>query len=633
MYFSIEWYKNNIANLPDKTDRQEKTIIFLTSISDYLVEESFRLAKELHDEAAETDNKSLLAFGKLYMGFYQRGQGQKELADIAYKEAERLVMIAEPSLTSGIVTQMLAFEYWGSGQRDKAFELAYYGLKIAGKVNQEKEGFGWAQFQLGVFHFDLKDYDVSLQHFLSSEKMAEELNLNYQLARTRSGIGSVHIATGNPEEGLKYNMLALEGYRSCGHQTAISRALNDLGVIHFRIGKTEEAENYLREALAIRENLSYAPGIITTRMELAKVLIGREDNSEAEHLLLSALELSKETGSKQKTAQSHLLLSELYKLKEKPWKALEHLEEHFKVKSEVAGEESINRINSLQQKFATEKSEAETEIHRLKNVELKKAYSEIEEKNKSILDSIHYAKRIQGALLASDELLNKNIPDHFVLYKPKDIVSGDFYWAYKGKDLFFLAVCDCTGHGVPGAFMSLLNSTYLNEAVIEKELADPAEILNEVRKQLIAALNPEGSKEETRDGMDATLIAFNEKTKTLSFASANNPFVLIHKGELRSFPPDKFPVGIYPGYEKKPFTTHELKMQKGDCIYLLTDGYGDQFGGPAGKKFKLRKLKEYLQEIHQLPMAQQQKKLETQHETWKGQLEQVDDILVAGIRF
>jgi serine phosphatase RsbU (regulator of sigma subunit) len=633
MYFSIEWYKNNIATLPDKTDRQEKTIIFLTSASDYLVEESFLLAKQLHAEALETDNTSLLAFSLLYMGFYQRMHGQKELADAGAKEAERLAMIAEPALTTGIVCQMLAFEYWGSGQRDKAFEMAYYGLKLADKMNQAKEGFGWAQFQLGVFHFDMKDYNVSLQHFLSSEKTAEELDLNYQLARIRSGIGSIHIATGNLEDGLKYNRLALDGYRDCGHKTAVSRALNDLGVIHFRIGKVEEAENYLREALTIRENLSYAPGVITTRMELSKVLMNRENNSETEHLLLTALELSKETNSKQKASQCHLLLSEFYKLKEKPWQALEHLEEHFKVKSAVAGEEAINRINSMQQKFATEKSESEAEIHRLKNVELKKAYSEIEEKNKSILDSIHYAKRIQGALLASDELLNKSIPDHFILYKPKDIVSGDFYWAYKGKDLFFLAVCDCTGHGVPGAFMSLLNSTYLNEAVIEKELTDPAEILNEVRKQLIAALNPEGSKEETRDGMDATLIAFNEKTKTLSFASANNPFVLIHKGELRSFSPDKFPVGIYPGYEKKPFTTHALNMQQGDCIYLLTDGYGDQFGGPAGKKFKLRKLKEYLQEIHHLPMNQQHKKLETQHEAWKGQLEQVDDILVAGIRF
>jgi serine phosphatase RsbU (regulator of sigma subunit) len=186
---------------------------------------------------------------------------------------------------------------------------------------------------------------------------------------------------------------------------------------------------------------------------------------------------------------------------------------------------------------------------------------------------------------------------------------------------------------VPGAFMSLLNSTYLNEAVIEKGINDPAEVLNDVRKQLIAALNPDGSKEETSDGMDATFIAFNKKTNILSFASANNPFLLIRNGELKSFRADKFPVGIYPDYQDKPFTKHELKLEKGDCIYLLTDGYGDQFGGPAGKKFKLRRLKELLLSMHHLPMEQQYEKLEVAHNSWKGELEQVDDILLAGIRF
>jgi serine phosphatase RsbU (regulator of sigma subunit) len=633
MYFSREWYTENIVTIPDKKTRLDKTIIYLTSISDYLLDESKQIANEIYKEGIETGDKALRAFGLLYIGISERTRGQKALAEKAFHDAEAILAEAEPGLCAGITYQMLAFEYWGAGMRDKAFELGYHGLKMTEHLSDE-EGSGWSKFQFGVFHFDMKDYDISLQHFLESEKNAEHLGLDYQLARTRSGIGSVYIATGKLEEGLKYNMLALDGYRSCGHQTAISRALNDLGVINFRLGKTDAAEQYLREALAVREKLLYAPGVITTRMELAKVLLTLEKLEEAETLLLSALQLSNETSSKQKAAQCHQLLSELYKRLENPAKALEHLEEHFKIKSLVAGEEATNRINSLQQKFATEKSEAEAEIHRLKNVELKKAYGEIEEKNKSILDSIHYAKRIQGALLASEELLEKNLPEHFVLYKPKDIVSGDFYWAHKGKgDLFFFAACDCTGHGVPGAFMSLLNSSFLNEAVIEKGITDPGEILNDVRKHLVAVLNPEGSKEETRDGMDATLIVFNKKTQTLSFAAANNPFLLIHKGELKSFSGDKFPVGIYPGYEQKPFTTHELQLHPGDCVYLLTDGFGDQFGGPGGKKFKLKKLKELLHEIHPLPMKEQQEKLQNAHEAWKGQLEQVDDILLAGIRF
>ncbi|HET6990905.1 MAG TPA: SpoIIE family protein phosphatase, partial [Bacteroidia bacterium] len=256
----------------------------------------------------------------------------------------------------------------------------------------------------------------------------------------------------------------------------------------------------------------------------------------------------------------------------------------------------------------------------------------IEEKNKNITDSINYAQRIQKALLASENLLKKNLPEYFVLYQPKDIVSGDFYWAAEKNGKFFIAVCDCTGHGVPGAFMSLLNSTYLNEAIIEKSMTNPADVFGEVRKQLITVLNREGSKSETSDGMDATLISFDRKSNSISFACANNPLLLNRKKELIAFGPDKFPVGMHPDHEKKMFALHQLDLQKGDIIYLLTDGFGDQFGGPGGKKFKIKKLKDLLLEIHELPLQQQGEILSKNHNNWKGTLEQVDDVLVMGIR-
>jgi hypothetical protein len=407
MYFSFDWYDKNIATIPDKKTRQEKAIIFLTSVSDYLAEESYKLSLKLHEEAKETGDKGLLSFSLLNIYYYKKGQGLSQEALEHFKESEKLLMEAGDSLTAGIACQMIAFEYWASGMRDKAFELAYYGLKIARSENGE--GIGWSNFQFGVFHFDMKEYDIALDYFQRSEKQAIELELNYQLARTRSGIGGIYIATNRLQESLQYNELALEGYRECGHQTAISRALNDLGVINFRLGNGEAAEKYLREALEIRERLSYAPGIITSQMELSRVLMSKKETTESESLLLAALQMSNETRSKQKIAQCHMLLSELYKQKLEPWKALEHLENYFTVKSEVTGEEANNKIKSLQQKFATEKADQETEIHRLKNVELKKAYMEIEEKNKSITDSIQYAKRIQQSLLPSEKYIEKSL--------------------------------------------------------------------------------------------------------------------------------------------------------------------------------------------------------------------------------
>lgn len=263
--------------------------------------------------------------------------------------------------------------------------------------------------------------------------------------------------------------------------------------------------------------------------------------------------------------------------------------------------------------------------------ERKYAENIIQEKNREITDSIHSAKRIQHALLASESLLQKHLPEHFVLYKPKDIVSGDFYWANVIDNKFILITADCTGHGVPGAFMSLLNISYLNEAIIEKKINSPEKILDYVRGQVISSLNPEGSDFESKDGMDATLCVYDFKGLWLRFACANTPLWIVRKNDVIRFKPDKMPVGMHHG-EQKPFTANTVGLRKGDIVYTFTDGYADQFGGTRGKKFKYKALKELLLSIQDKSMAEQKIILETTFEKWKAGLEQVDDVLVIGIR-
>lgn len=250
----------------------------------------------------------------------------------------------------------------------------------------------------------------------------------------------------------------------------------------------------------------------------------------------------------------------------------------------------------------------------------------IEIKQKEIVDSILYAKRIQTAILAHDLYLKKYLPEHFILFKPKDHISGDFYWATKKDNRFYLAICDSTGHGVPGAFMSLLNIAFLNEAITEKGIIQPNEILNHVRARLIRNISKEGNS----DGMDGILLCIDKNTNTYTYSAAHNKPLILHNGELTEHHADKMPIGK--GIREDSFTNHELPLQSGDILYMYTDGYADQFGGPKGKKFKYKQLNDLLLSQAALPMVTQKESLQNVFESWRGELEQVDDVCVCGIR-
>ena len=248
----------------------------------------------------------------------------------------------------------------------------------------------------------------------------------------------------------------------------------------------------------------------------------------------------------------------------------------------------------------------------------------LEEKQKEITDSINYAKRIQSTLLENVKELEGFEHDYFILFMPKDIVSGDFYWMKRKESDYFISVCDSTGHGVPGAFMSLLNSSMMNEAVVTKNISDPGNIFDSTRSGLMANLSHENSK----DGMDAILMSFsNSKIK---YAAANNKPVLVRKRELIELNCDKMPVGY--SENTSQFQTFDLEAQNGDMIYLYTDGFADQFGGPKGKKFKYSNLNKLLISISDEDLSKQKALLEKSLKEWMGDLEQVDDICVLGIR-
>ncbi len=255
---------------------------------------------------------------------------------------------------------------------------------------------------------------------------------------------------------------------------------------------------------------------------------------------------------------------------------------------------------------------------------------ELQIRDKHITDSINYAKRIQTAVLPASNRLKQILPEYFILFKPLSIVSGDFYWSLKMRKHLVFAIADCTGHGVSGAFMSMLGISFLNEIVRRKEIIQPNQALEELRYQVKSTLKQTGKANETKDGMDIALCTIDTETLQLHYSGANNPLYIYRNNELIEFKPDKQPIGIH--YKEKPFTNHEFQLEKEDVLYLFTDGYIDQFGGEDDRKFLSHRFKKLLKEIHKKPMTEQKAILTDSFENWQSKNSQTDDVLVMGVR-
>ena len=300
----------------------------------------------------------------------------------------------------------------------------------------------------------------------------------------------------------------------------------------------------------------------------------------------------------------------------------------LKMRTDLAENERV-----LEQKVVerTEQVVKQSEEIKTKNTQLEILY-------KHITDSIRYAKRLQEAIIPSDAAVRQILPQSFVLFKPKDIVSGDFYWIKKIEKKSYVAAIDCTGHGVPGAFMSLVGYNILKEITLnDKKELTPSIIMDKMSKGVVNTLNPKSNLEtdkthQTKDGMDMSLCCVDYENMELQYSGAFNPLYLIRNNELIQFKADKFPIGFRVDEVTHPFTNNIIPLQKGDTFYIFSDGYADQFGGPKGKKFMTGNFRELLIEASKQPIEKQKEFLDTTIENWRGELEQVDDILIIGVR-
>jgi serine phosphatase RsbU (regulator of sigma subunit) len=468
-----------------------------------------------------------------------------------------------------------------------AIEYYRYGIELNLKI-QSSSGEAASLIGLGLAYLQLMEYDKCSESLLKSLAIQEQIKDWRGYAASLNAYMTLCQATGKYEEAEKYARKGIELETELGDKMGISRLLVGLGKIYFELGKIDLAEEKTLEALSIAEKINLRIAI----------------------------------------APSHVLLSDIYEFKGDFKKALKHHQLFFKVNEELVNTNAVVKAKSFQLIGKIEKAHKEAEINRLKNVELKNALERIREKNREITDSITYALRIQTAILPPLKIVEHFFENSFILYKPKDIVAGDFYWMETVDDLVLFAACDCTGHGVPGAMVSVVCHNALNRAVREFKLTQPSAILDKTAEIIIE--NFSKSDQDISDGMDISLCTYNPNTKILQWAGANNPLWLIQNGELIEIKGDKQPIGMHENY--KSFAHHQYQLNTGDRLYLFTDGYADQFGGAnRQKKLTKKRFKELILSIQHLSFYQQRIRLEDFIDEFKKGIEQIDDILVIGI--
>jgi serine phosphatase RsbU (regulator of sigma subunit)/tetratricopeptide (TPR) repeat protein len=594
--------------------------------------------------------------------------------------------IAETYDNIGLVYQAVA-DY------PKALEFQFKSLAIAEKINNEKL-MSTCYHNLAITFDKHGEHSKSLQYSFKALNLLKDTTNHYETGLTLSNISLAYNLVGLPFSSYLYLQKSLKHTYALGDFRASLTSYNNLGMLFLHAD--DSLKNYLKlspeqcrdSALYYFDKVIYLNkseynyrsicNAYLNKSELFKI----ENNfKEAKRSALMALENAEKTEAYELIQKIYKELSDLSALLNQMGDAYQYLTKYYKVREKVYSIQNSNELTKqeLNHEYnkkhladslirVKEKQLDQERIHqqqsiieekefrmyllyggialvllfsyflynRIKLINLQKETIEhqktiVEEKQKEITDSINYAKRIQYSLLAHEDVLKQNLNDYFVLFKPKDIVSGDFYWCTKKDNYFYLAVCDCTGHGVPGAFMSLLNISFLNEAITEKNIVEPQLILNHVRTRLIE--NMEGKQ----DGMDAILVKFeinpDKKPYTnlkIEYAAANNHPVLISNGLLNELKADKMPVGK--GEKMDSFSSYVINAQKGDMIYLYTDGYADQFGGPKGKKFKYANLQKLLQEIQGKDSIYQTEILNHNFNDWKGDLEQVDDVCILGFK-
>ncbi|HXB11742.1 MAG TPA: tetratricopeptide repeat protein, partial [Bacteroidia bacterium] len=476
----------------------------------------------------------------------------------------------------------------------------------------------------------IRNDNKALEYCTKALELVRQLGNKENLALTLGNMGTLYYTMDNFRPSLKYYLEALRVLDSIGDKNNAAAMTNNVGSTYEGLKVYDTAIAYYQKSLDTYRSLKDTDDIAMSYCNIGNVYNMKGDPEEGIKYIGQSLAMSRQVKDKQLTASAYGFLSEGYSKMGNYQKAYEYQTALSNLKDTLFNETNAKQVNDMQVKYDTEKKDRENKILELSvnrqkiinysisvglllvitlgffvyrgYVNKKKAHEElgvknriIEEKNKDILDSINYAKTIQQAILTPADYLKESLGEYFIVYRPRDVVSGDFYWCYTNGSKVIFTVADCTGHGVPGAFMSMIGNSLLNEVVIENKVTDAAEILNNLRTGLLKTIQQKGQNNITRDGMDIALCVWDKNKNTIQFAGANNSLYLVrdkvktsiqenehvrmHSEILAELVPDKQPIGYFENKIDNPFSSHTVQLQKGDVIYISSDGYADQFGG------------------------------------------------------
>lgn len=586
------------------------------------------------DYYTKTNNKKGIMEALGNVGYVKMEQGNYPEALIKYKESLKIAREIKDEEYTGIVSTYVAQLYDWLGETEQALK-SYHELRIHYLKRNERKNYGVIFLNIGSIYVKNSNYDSALYYF---NKAITELPPEQErsIAIAKMNMAYTNLVQGKNLDDCKKILDEIAPvFKKLNSMSNLTHVTYYYGIYYHQLKQYTKAKNIYLSILAeyINTDQVFRLSSIYERISDVYEKLNNKDSALICYKLFKRFNDSLLTDLTENNMSYQRVLFDM----DKKQLEIEKLEQKQQVQNVQLAKEKTqryalvggvvlllifgvfiyNRFKVTQkQKKIIEDKEKETQYQKML----------IEEKQKEIVDSINYAKRIQYTLLAHDEFLKDNLKEHFILFRPKDIVSGDFYWATKKGDKFYLAVCDSTGHGVPGAFMSLLNIGFLTEAINEKGIELPNKVFDFVRQRLIDNVSKEGQK----DGFDGILICIDSKSNRILYSAANNSPILISNGSLIEMQGDRMPVGE--GERKEEFNLFSFDTKPGDTLYLYTDGYADQFGGEKGKKFKYKQLNELLTTYNTRPLDEQKNSLKTTFEKWKGNLEQVDDVCVVGIR-